>query len=445
MKKLLALCLTVMLVLAMVPVIGAAAEGTLTFSAGEAKGYAGDEVVVPVSMSNNPGIIMTQVWITYDSTVFELVACEDTQLGGIAFPIQNPTTQKPYRISWGNGLATENYTVNGVFANLKFRIKDTAAAGTYTLTLEVDGGSVFDANLDGVSFEKANGAIVVECKHANTTLVGKQDATCKAEGYTGDVKCLDCTEIIKSGSATEMLEHVEVVEGKVPADCLNAGSTGTTKCKVCGDVLKEATVIDALDHDFVLEGQKDATCEAPGYTGDEKCSRCEAEGEKGTEISQLTHNWVKKDKKDATCAEAGMEAHYACDAGCGQVATDAEGKEIVKAEDLAIEKVAHKISKVDGVAATEEKEGVKEHYECSACKALFSDAEGKTEIKKEDVVIAKLGKVEEPKTEEPKVEDNNADTSDKAPATNDVANIVVLVTMLMAIAAAAVVVLKKKA
>ena len=91
------------------------------------------------------------------------------------------------------------------------------------------------------------------------------------------------------------------------------------------------------------------------------------------------------------------------------------------------------MAKVEGVAATEEKAGVKEHFACSECKALFADAEGKTEIEAEDTVIPVIEKAPE-----------NADQGDKAPATNDLVNMFVVVAMLLA-AAATVVVLKKKA
>ena len=61
----------------------------------------------------------------------------------------------------------------------------------------------------------------------------------------------------------------------------------------------------------------------------------------------------------------------------------------------------HKLTKVDAKAATTEAEGNIEHYICSECGKYFSDAAGKTEIKKESVVIPKLTVEDETKPTDP--------------------------------------------
>ena len=55
-----------------------------------------------------------------------------------------------------------------------------------------------------------------------------------------------------------------------------------------------------------------------------------------------------------------------------------------------IELAAHTLTEVPEVPATTEAEGVMAHYECSVCKKLFSDAEGKNEVTAEDLVIPML-------------------------------------------------------
>ena len=52
--------------------------------------------------------------------------------------------------------------------------------------------------------------------------------------------------------------------------------------------------------------------------------------------------------------------------------------------------ITHTLDFVDEVPATEEAEGVKAHYECHICGKLFSDAAGKVEVTKADLVIPKL-------------------------------------------------------
>lgn len=74
MKKLIALCLTIMLVLVAVPVIGAAATNSGEFVVSTTEAGRGENVDVTVSIKNNPGIISAKVAIAYDSNVLELVS-----------------------------------------------------------------------------------------------------------------------------------------------------------------------------------------------------------------------------------------------------------------------------------------------------------------------------------------------------------------------------------
>lgn len=55
-----------------------------------------------------------------------------------------------------------------------------------------------------------------------------------------------------------------------------------------------------------------------------------------------------------------------------------------------IEMIAHNLTYVPVVAATEEADGVKAHYVCEECHKLFSDATGTTEVTEADLVIPKL-------------------------------------------------------
>ncbi|MBR6898657.1 MAG: VanW family protein [Lachnospiraceae bacterium] len=45
------------------------------------------------------------------------------------------------------------------------------------------------------------------CAHANTTTEGFKSASCTENGYTGDVKCLDCGQVISVGQVTEAFGH----------------------------------------------------------------------------------------------------------------------------------------------------------------------------------------------------------------------------------------------
>ena len=84
--------------------------------------------------------------------------------------------------------------------------------------------------------------------------------------------------------------------------------------------------------------------------------------------------------KKATCTEKGEKTKTCKREGC----THKETEEIAA--------LGHKLVKVDKVDATTEKEGVKEHYICSECGALYADEAGTISVTEEELVIAKTEK-----------------------------------------------------
>lgn len=363
MKKLLALCLTVMLVVAMVPAVSAADAATISVNNVEAA--AGETVDVVVSLANNPGIVSMRIEIAYDASVLEFAGkAPGTAFGGMAY---SPDTANPFIANWVDSLKPNN-TSNGTFVTLTFKVKEGAKAGKYNVAVAYNADDVYDANFDNVAFETVAGSVTVVCKHTNTTKTAAVAPTCTTAGNT---------------------------EGETCADC--------------GKVLKEATTIEALGHKEVVVGAKDATCEDAGYTGDKVCEVCDAELAKGEEIAALGHDIVEVAAKEATCTEDGNKAHFACKV-CAATYADEDGAEV--ANDVVIKATGHK-------------------YENGVC------ACGDKEVKEEE-------KPAEKPADKP-AEKPNTDKGDKAPATNDMANIYVVFAMLVAAAATTVVVLKKKA
>lgn len=99
------------------------------------------------------------------------------------------------------------------------------------------------------------------------------------------------------------------------------------------------------------------------------------------EVTALGHDMGEfVETKKATCTEKGEKTKTCKREGC----THKETEEIAA--------LGHKLVKVDKVDATTEKEGVKEHYKCSECGALYADEAGTTSVTEEELVIAKIEK-----------------------------------------------------
>lgn len=151
---------------------------------------------------------------------------------------------------------------------------------------------------DALPFSDTNGVYhdttKQKTKHvASDKLANVKEATCKEEGYTGDVVCKFCGEVMKPGEKTKMVDHTPVaVEAKAPT-CTEPGISKGTVCKVCEKVLSGQETVPALGHDPKLVNAKNATCTEAGYSGDKVCTRCNVTLEKGKDIKALGHNFVK--------------------------------------------------------------------------------------------------------------------------------------------------------
>lgn len=386
MKKILALCLTVMLVLAMVPVIGVAAEDAVTVAVGSASAKRGEEVTVAVSITSNPGTASASVSIAYDADVLEVVEGVSTNFAGSPTNF-SPTTENPFIVNWCPAIV--DVTETGDIAKVTFKVKDDAAFGESALALVAVQDDFFNVAMNDVPFAVVDGAITVVCPHANTEKTVGGAPTCVDEGLTDGERCVDC-----------------------------------------GATLVAQTAIPATGHTEELVNAKAHTATEEGYTGDVVCSVCEEMLEEG-EVVAAGHVVEEVEAKDATCEDAGNIAHYACTL-CDAVFADAENitdEDALAAEDVVVAALGHKYGdwKVTKEATATEK-GSKEKV-CATC--------GDKVVEE----IAALGTT----ADKNDTTDSKKDNGTTSPATNDVTNIYVVVAMLVAIAAASVVVLKKKA
>lgn len=160
--------------------------------------------------------------------------------------------------------------------------------------------------------------------------------TCTEKG--SHKKVCECgKEIAEDMPATG---HTEVTDAAVAPTCTEPGKTEGSHCSVCGEVLTAQQTVNALGHDMGEFEQTTApTCTAKGV----KTATCKREGCNHTETQDIP----------------------------------AKG---------------HTLEKVEKVAATESKEGVKEHYRCTECGDLFLDENGTTPATEDNLKIAKLQK-----------------------------------------------------
>lgn len=95
---------------------------------GDTRGLAGDEVVLPVKIENNPGMTSFNVEMSYDNT--KLIPTEIVQSSNLPGEIKSEIRVPGYvSAKWTLDQRTTGYENNGDLFNVKFRIADSVAEG----------------------------------------------------------------------------------------------------------------------------------------------------------------------------------------------------------------------------------------------------------------------------------------------------------------------------
>ncbi len=102
------------------------------------------------------------------------------------------------------------------------------------------------------------------------------------------------------------------------------------------------------------------------------------------------HIFTHVEAKEATCTETGNKEYWTC-SGCGKLFADENGTVETTLEEVTIQAIGHKLTKVDAKKATCTEAGNMEYWTCANCGKLFADEDGKTETTLEKVTIPATG------------------------------------------------------
>lgn len=147
-----------------------------------------------------------------------------------------------------------------------------------------------------------------KCDHLKTELKNAKPATCKETGYTGDTYCVECGELVVSGTVIPLAKHQG---GK--ATCIHQAV-----CNVCGTSYGD---LDSSNHEHTeVRGKVAEGCTTEGYTGDTYCSDCKVIIRTGSVIAAKGHSYTSTVTKEATTNEEGVRT-YTCK-NCGHSYTE---------------------------------------------------------------------------------------------------------------------------
>jgi hypothetical protein len=131
-------------------------------SVGNVSGKPGDEVIVPVTLSNNPGMAGFNFKISFDNTKLLPISISQgpaLNLGSVTSNLQaggDLSKLDSVTAIWSNA---SDFTGNGVIYSVKFRIKDDAPEGAASLTLTYEEGDVTNQTFEDIELAVLPGEI----------------------------------------------------------------------------------------------------------------------------------------------------------------------------------------------------------------------------------------------------------------------------------------------
>jgi len=176
------------------------------------------------------------------------------------------------------------------------------------------------ANAEGHKyiFERLDAALAEACPHTVTKTLNGREASCTAEGYTGDTVCAKCGFVKSYGSVIPVKDHAFGEWNVIAAPSCTARGEESRSCSVCGKT--EVKYQSPADHSFD-EGKvtREPTCDRDG----ERTVSCTACGlTKSSSIPAVGHKWDEgKVTAEATCDKAGTRA-VTC-SNCGKATVTA--------------------------------------------------------------------------------------------------------------------------
>ena len=171
MKRFLALFLIMVMVSGLMPTVALAAPGDFTITTGSITGERGQNVLVPITITNNTSLSLLTVVVNFDSTRLEWQN-KGTYTPGTTST--HPWTRGTF-INWTSAPGTGDFRADGVrfsfmdmdgietpsgtLMTLQLRVKDDAPAGDAAITLNVT--LIGDANYNMINYNLNNGKVTV--------------------------------------------------------------------------------------------------------------------------------------------------------------------------------------------------------------------------------------------------------------------------------------------
>lgn len=260
----------------------------------------GEKFTVSIILSDNPGLSIISIKLSYDSSVM--------RLDSISFPSfltndENVTASVNGRVFTLTSTGAP-MTRNGVYATATFVLDNRAELGNYSIRASVGSEGIKGADGSDVDAQMKKGTLILSCFHNYNKTVVKP--TCSSEGYT-EYRCTECSITYISKYVDKTEHNWKTVSSEDPT-CTESGSI-TRECRVCGE-RETKTTGEPVGHTYSDGVVTAPTCTNEGYTT-YSCDRCgKTFRDSFTPVSN--HRYHKTYTENATCAKTGFDL-YSCE------------------------------------------------------------------------------------------------------------------------------------
>ena len=281
-KRALCVCLTLAMLLSMLPLsVYAATDMKLTADTVSAKMTVGSQIRVNVTMSNNPGLTTGKVDVGFEKEKFKLVGIEnklqtitENYNGEENFPV----TSGAYTLAWDNPTRIDNFTGNGIIATLVFEVLDAATVGDSVVQLS--GADFANATANEVAAVCENGKVTLWAElggYVGFDLEkprkgGAPQVSVSGTNYTGAVTWTPDVTDGKFAAGTAYTAHVTLTAAdnyKFPAGATATCEGGTVHNPVVSSSEDGKSVL-TFDVAFPATDDKTLAGLSVTYTGGEK-------------------------------------------------------------------------------------------------------------------------------------------------------------------------------
>ena len=364
----------------------------------------GHIVSVPIIISNNPGLMGYKLTFSFnEEDIVPTSIINDNLLPAGFFDNNIGLKTNSFDVLWNS---VDESDSDGQIFHIDFEVLTETIKNT-ELKVSYSKPDTYDENYEDVSL-KCNKVII--SLNSYTEVRNAKEATCCENGYTGDIYCKDCNELLEVGSVIPATGNHIDADGKWEGNgtqhwhtchygtqfdvASHSGGTATctekAKCSVCGVEYGEYGAHGETE----IRNAKEPTCCENGYTGDTYCKDCSTKLSSGSVIPATGHHtdadgkWESNGTQHWHTCYYGTQFDVSSHSGGTATCTEKAKCSVCGAEygDYAKHTLTHH-GRVEPDCGND---GNIEYWTCDDCGKYFKDANGHNEISANDIIIAKL-------------------------------------------------------